>query len=847
MLNPIDFADCIRDNLKDRNFGKKRADEIIKDFNARAEFHKSTGLDPTSASMLAMKDTFDNLSMQAAERAKRTAKTIEIQVTNMERVKQGLNVTTSMFLMDGKKGSQGVALARAAVSLIEDDPRFSGLSYATNKETTRGQLMALFEGTLDKIGKGAFGMQKGKAHLSNIIRELKGEKTGDIAAQDFAAAWNKIQDVGVDLFNQAGGSMKKLANYIPQGQNAVKIVQAGFERWSQVHMNALDWANMRWPDGTAINPEDRIDVLKAVFDTLTSDGANKIDPTAFRGRGRAVGNALEQHRFLHYKDAKAWEDVHNEFGDGNVFDVFVRHIEDLSHKIALIQTFGPNPETARANLEAIVKKEASKLSAKDRADADAVMKNKFGPMFEQITRDNPMDPHSTMGALVTGTSNILTSAQLGAASLLAIPGDFVQTAAVRALNKMGMFNNMSYYLKTIATDRAFMSDIATQSGFIADEVTQATYAATRFTGTATLGPAVSRHIAEAVMRLSLMSGHTRAARWSVQSEFMGMFRRYKDTPYEQLPWVDVMSRYGITKQDWTDFTSNTTAWQPRKDVNFLRPIDILKSDLPNKQDIYRKFQGMIFEEAKKMVPEATIEGSVMLKDTTRPDTLAGVLLHSFAMYKNFPVSFAMIYGRLGMMAPSVMGSKPMGRLAFFAGLGAGMTGVGAVGLQMREISKGNDPLPMDDPKFMAKALLAGGALSIWGDMLTAGVNQFGTGPQDVVAGPLFSFLGDTTNLVAGDAFKFAESLGSLSDGEFHSDFKAKAVEYARKYTPGSSLWWARLALQRQVFDRLQELADPKTYAKRRRKAQQQKKNFGNEAWWQPGERLPSRAPNLTGD
>lgn len=841
MLTPLEFTTCVRENLQKRGFKKARIDEITGAFEARAEGYRQQGMDGVSASTLAMRDTFDNLTRETQERIKRTAKMLSVQSENNARIAQGVDVTTSTFLMDGKPGSKGTALARAAVSLLEDDPRFNGLSYSTQRELTRGQLFAIFGDVIDKVGKGAFGRQKGKAHLPNIIREIKGERTGDMTAKEFADAWVKVQDLAVDMFNQAGGSMRRLDKYIPQGQNAVKMMRAGPERWIDRHMNAVDWNNTRWPDGTMIPADQRRAVLQQVYNTLTSDGANKIDPKAFRGRGRAVGNMLENHRFLHYKDAQSWLDVHDEFGDGNVFDVFVHHIDDMAHRIALVETFGPNPEMTKLNVEAMVRKQASQIGPKELADAEAVLKNKFNPMFETIMRDNPMDPNSLLGNLVTGTSNILTAAQLGSASFLAIPGDFMQTAAVRALNNMGLFDGVGFYVKTLASDPAFMRQISTQSGFVMDEVVMSTYAQTRFTGLATHGPQISRRISEAVMRLSLLSGHTRSARWAVQAEFMGLMNRSRATAFQDLPFRQVMERYGITADEWDAMRNGVGTWRPRKDVEFMRPIDILQTDTPNRQSLYNKFQGMIFEESRKMVPEATIEGAVALKDTTRPDTLVGSLLYSFAMYKNFPVSFAMIYGRLGMTSRTVKG-----RLAFYAGLGAAMTMVGALGTQMREISRGRDPLPMDNAAFIGKAFLSGGALSIYGDFLFAGINEFGRGPQDVVAGPLVGFAGDTADLLLGDVFKWADTVGSLDNKEFESSTAAKAVEWAKRYTPGTSLWWARLALERQVFDRLQEIADPNAYRKRQSNMRKQETERGNSYWWAPGQRTPDRLPQFGG-
>ena len=145
----------------------------------------------------------------------------------------------------------------------------------------------------------------------------------------------------------------------------------------------------------------------------------------------------------------------------NVMDTLFSHIEQMSHKIAMVEQFGPNPEMTANNIKSIVRAEAAKHGAKAMNDAEAVLKNKFDPMFETANRMNAMDPHSVTGALVSGTSNVLTSAMLGSASFLAIPGDFMQTAAVRALNNQGLFGGVGTYVKALATDMQAQKQIVT--------------------------------------------------------------------------------------------------------------------------------------------------------------------------------------------------------------------------------------------------------------------------------------------------------------------------------------------------------------------------------------------------
>jgi hypothetical protein len=72
----------------------------------------------------------------------------------------------------------------------------------------------------------------------------------------------------------------------------------------------------------------------------------------------------------------------------------------------------------------------------------------------------------------------------------------------------------------------------------------------------------------------------------------------------------------------------------------------------------------------------------------------------------------------------------------------------------------------------------------------------------------------------------------------------EAVQFLERYTPGVSTFYARLAMQRIVFDNLRRMADPdaeKRFRRIKRKAMREK-NQGY--WWGPGEAAPKRTPDL---
>jgi hypothetical protein len=499
--------------------------------------------------------------------------------------------------------------------------------------------------------------------------------------------------------------------------------------------------------------------------------------------------------------------------------------------------FGRNPELTFNNLSSIARStaEANGVIGADMTALDSILNNKVKPMLDVVMHRNPMDANSIWGAVVTSAANITTSAVLGSASLAAATGDFATTAMVKAFSGMPMFTGMGEYFKTIATDKKFMRVIANQSGFIHEQSVNSMYSATRFNPITSVGPAWSRRVADLTIRASLLTAHTTAARWSTQMEFMGFMHRLKGSDFNNNLLNPIMSRYGITSDDW-DIVRGLDSWSPNSSVEpFLRPIDILKSGVPNAQELYYKFQSMVLQESKYAVPDSTIEASVALKGGSRPDTLAGTILHSFAMFKNFPLTFYNTYGRLGIATSETN----KGRLGFYGALGAAVTGAGVLAVQMNEIRQGRDPIPFDDWRLYGKGFMKGGGAGLWGDFLFASSTAFGQGPEDVAAGPLMGVFGDATSLI----FKNAQKATEGEDTKVSEDL----VKFARRYTPGSNLWYANLALQRGFWDAMEDIADPKAQQKRNTKMRKQKKDYGNDYFWPLGQSTPSRAPQLNED
>lgn len=844
MFDRTSFVKCIDDQLTQKRFGDQRRKEILDTYNRLADSYERQGYNAADAATSAMQRTFEVLDEGKKEKARGLSKAIEVHANTISEVNAAADIAVGMksflsMMVGGKKmNSTGSALARAAFNMIEADPRLGGLSFMATREVKRAKLGAALAAGFDEFSKGAFGVRRGTvANDPDIVREIFGENTGNKAAKTVATAIKDTLSLAHKEYIAAGGKLFKLDEYnLPQRWNSVKLVNTGFKEWGEFMSRSVDWDKTRWPDGSTIPETERVNVLQAAFDTLTTDGAIDIDLSKLREQGSAVGDLTSQGRFFQFKDASTWLEFHDRFGDGNMLDVMSGYIDTMAHKIALVEKFGRSPRAALDNVKRTIMKraaEATKAGEKlATTDADKAMKA-FDTLTDSVLRENTMNPNGFMGATVQATGNVLTSAYLGSAAFIAASSDLLNTVTTKLARGLPMSSGMSTYLRILAGSTSKEQDrLLAQAGFVSDSVLSTNYATQRWGIVQTHGPRIGRALSDFTMRASGLNAHTNAARVAPKLEMASHLAANFDKKFDDLPMAPIMRKYGITESDWNAVRDKVTPWQdPKTGTLMLTPTSIDASTIGAKRKIYDKFATMYWQEAAYMVPGTNLEAQAFLRGNTRPDSLPGLLLSSATMFKQMPVTLFQNYGRFAMAQPDVSS-----RLGFVAAVGVTTLGAGLVAAQMNELAKGRTPLPMDDPKTWGKALLSGGALGIWGDYLFSPQNEYGGGPLATAAGPILGFYGEVANLVTSEPYAFVEA---MSKGEEYRPKIGRALtDFARYNTPGTSIWWSRLALERYVWDNIETLADPNAAQRQRQKVDRRKREFGNDYWWRPGDDAP---------
>jgi hypothetical protein len=817
----MSFRDCIINAEAEGTITPEQAREA-RDLFENLEQEYQGQMSRTAASSQAAQDSFSALERTVAERKRRKL----LQIQNWREIKVNLDQYRDI------RGN--VNYGKAAEALFDTDG-LSRYSSVVQREAAveRAATRKLYD-VLATFRRNLIGQTRNKAQLKNMVREVFGEDTGDASAREMAQAWKEASDYLRKRFNAAGGQILSRLNWgMPQMHSVVRVRSATFDQWREFILPRLDPEKMiDEQTGLRMSPERLEFALRDVYETISADGFNKRNPGA-TGQGRSIATRRTDHRFLVFKDADSWLQYQQKFGNDNPFDTMFGHIKSMSKDIALMEILGPNPRATVNFLKQTAQKQAA--MAGDEAMENAARKSaaKLDTFYMAVTGANNSPIDSRVMSTFAGLRQVLQSAQLGAAAISAITDVNFQRMA-RGFVGLPQATTITDYLKLLmplgAEERG---KTAIRLGLIAEGWSSLASAQMRYVGDIS-GPEVTRRIADFVMRASFLSPFTQAGRWAFGMEFLGTLADNTGKTFDELdtPLRTTLERYNIGSDKW-DIMRSTELYD-HEGATFLRAEDIeARTDIDPTlaRDLATRMMEMIETETNFAVPSSSTRGRVALTGETRPGTISGELSRSFAMYKNFGVTLVNTHLMRGVTQE---GAKAKGK--YLADLIISTTVMGALAIQLKEMGKGRDPRPMTDNAFWIAAFLQGGGIGIFGDFISSSENRFGGGLAKTVAGPVVGFVDDVGKLTIGNLIQAAK-------GD-DTNIARETIKFVSRYTPGSSLWYARLGLERMVTDQLLLYADPKARSNMRRLESRYRREYGQRYWWRPGKTEPSRAPDI---
>ncbi|MDX8160558.1 hypothetical protein [Acinetobacter pittii] len=781
---------------------------------------------------LARKDINNWRNLSDAEKLTEAAKQVAIDI--QEQLKRKHKIAAQDIL----KQSQNIAaLDHGKLSSMEVIDRMvaahgdmSGIQSIDSKargiaSIYRGELVDFYTNI-----KGGLGIFTDQELVQKIVRERFGENTGDALAKKISDKMGDVFETMRDRFNRNGGDIGKLDNWgLPQTHNLEKIAKAGKEAWVNKAESLIDTRQYVHENGDYYSQQEIRSLLEYTYDTLSSDGANKIEVgrQATGGGTSKVTNRHGESRVLHFKDAESWLEYQSEFGGMQFVDLVEAHINGLSKDIAMVENLGSNPKTAlKILMDAAAKKDWEKGIEENQTKSS---RKRAQVMFDEFSGGN--SPQSQVLAnLGLAYRSMNVASMLGGTTIasLADQATIAKNASVHNVSYRKAFGGLIEQLNPAnKEDRelAHSLGLATEEmlGSIArwsDDGLTSTY------GKSEKLARISSGVATQVMRVSFLNALTSASKVGFTKLLMEKYGRLsRSKAWNDLDLQDreLLSNTGLDERAWQVFQlAEPVVDRKGNQLMSARSIyEIPDEKLTSfgdpkqvKDQVASQLQAHLLDEQGMAVIEAGLRERTWMTVGAK-GTITGEVFKGLMQFKSFSASFLM---RQGSRTMAQEGLK--GKAAYAIPLMVSMTLLGGLVVQLREILNGNDPQTIydsNDPKkatsFFMRSLVAGGGLPVLGDILVAGTDTSGRDANSFVSGPLGSDFTSLLGLTVGNLTQYNEGKDT--------NFGNEAFKFVKGKIPAQNLWYTKAAINRMFFDEVQDTIAPGYREKALRKAERQ--------------------------
>jgi hypothetical protein len=727
----------------------------------------------------------------------------------------------------------------AAEALLAADDRAPYRNVEFTGQAIAAQHFAMMNELIHRFSRDILGRVRDVSTLHDVLREAFGEDTRNESAKILAKAWLETAESLRLQFNERGGNIGKMDRWgMPQVHNMLAVRATPFEQWrdfligDETRDGLLDRGNMIDQEtGLPMSPQ-RIELaLRSVYDTIVSDGWSDRRAGAF-----ASGKLANRHadsRFLIFKDAASWLAYSERFGrplsalsakidpGSAIYDAMISHVHGMSRDIALVERLGPNPAATIRWVTDAIQQEAHlpKYNGRKRIDQANASAVRIGNLYKELTGGFEVE-HPKLAQTMSSIRAWESASKLGSAVISSM-GDMATQYVTRRFNGLPTMRIAADYIGSLKPTSAVDRAHAARQNYIAESAIRSMGAYNRWTGEAMTGEIPAR-LSNFVMHASLLDKWTDEGRRLFNRQIWAAITDNSPKSWETLGkgtmdrrFRRMLERYGIGANDWD--TIRSTPLEEDGDAHWILPANIAD------QNLSRRITELALQETELAVPTSSLRIRAAIDARLTKGSIPGEIGRSALQFRGFPLQLFWLHGRRALEEGGWGAFKYAGTLFVTS------TVIGALSYQLAQIVSGKDAANMDpheNPDFYAQAMFKGGGLGIFGDLI-----------QHVNSKDWRDFL--TQN--AGPVFSAVQDVGNVALSKNHAKALSQAI---KNNTPGSTLWYAKLAFQREVIDQMQAMIDPHyrdSAAKMERSAQQHATGY----WWKPFATEPQRSPQLS--
>ncbi|WP_130948880.1 hypothetical protein [Klebsiella pneumoniae] len=788
---------------------------------------------------LARNDPASWRAMTDAERLRRAGQLAANELTNeaaLKRRRVALTIAARQRLdafIKTYQGKDGKLEALNRTIAFHADGKSNFLSVESRGKATRDYALSQIQEAFEAVDPRFFHMFEDEASVRDLVYEMRGQDTGNVRAKKGAKAWAGVTELLRQRFNDAGGDIGYLENWgIPQHHSMEKVGRVSQDKWISDVIGKLDRKYYIKDDGQLMSDAELKTFLGEAYNTIATGGLNKLSDTGMRISG-ARSNRGNASRQIHFKDADSYLEYQREYGDRSLWEVMVGHLEGISKDIALVETYGPNPDHVfRSILDEVTAEQAT--ANPERTGRIKRLANSTENLYNFIAgKTQPIaNPHIARWS--DNIRNWMVASRLGSALL----------ASFSDLGTM----YMSAKVANIPMNRLFMNQLEAMNPANRTELARARRAGLAMESLLgsvnrwamdNMGPSVSRWAATAVMRASGLTAWTDAHKRAYGVTMMGSLGEVVSRAPDLRSLDDsdfrILKSKGITEQDFSVWklaqqedwgNGNTTMLTPE---SIMRTPDAAVMHLGPPERVrfeaMRRLLAAVSEEVDMAVITPGAREQLFTGGGLQRGTWKGELTRSVFLFKSFPISVVLRHWTRAMGMPSAGG-----RAAYIAAFLASTTMLGALSQQLNDMASGRNPREMvgkDAGKFWLGALLKGGGLGLYGDFLLSDHTRYGGGALASMLGPVAGLVDDVVKLAQGIPLNAVEGKPEQTGGDL--------VKLGKGLIPGANLWYAKAALDHMIFNQLQEYFSPGYL---RKVEQRSKKQFNQTYWWRPQDVTP---------
>jgi len=525
-----------------------------------------------------------------------------------------------------------------------------------------------------------------------------------------------------------------------------------FKAWKNFVMEKLD------QERTFAGVDDIDDFMVAIYNTLVGNKYQMADGASFAFGGRITTDVAKSSKFkrvLHFKSADDWFVYNDMFGVGNLKESFFSGLQTSGRNIGMMDSLGTKPTDNFNRIRQSVHERLVKL----KKDTESTRSNST---YEKYLNNVDGSVYSVEKFALAKYSAILRSiiamAKLGGATISAAADIGLYGSEMRWQGRSflgGMFEALNN-LRKIKNPKQ-LKDMAESLGFIADNTIY------DVAGRHQVGDNLSKgwtRTQRTFFKLNLLSWWTNTLKEGVMLSMANYFAKQKNIEFGKLnsSLRTLFNMYDIDSTKW-NIIRKTAMKKADDGKEFINIADLDKitdaqvkeitgiNDLTQRQIQIEKdkfktsVSGMLLDRSIYAVIEPDVRGKAILNGGKMSGTYMGEIIRFVAQFKAFP--FAIVQKTLGR-------EKDFFRKGANQDIARGISGMasilitsafmGYLSMTAKDLLKGKKPRDPTKLKSFFAALLQGGGLGIYGDVLFSEVRTAGErigsllGPAALTAG-----------------------------------------------------------------------------------------------------------------